>query len=539
MISLTRLDRLRRVEWIVAILLSLMVLLLIAVRLTHAGALWRDESAVVQLARMPHLGDIARNFQHEAFPIPFPILIRGYTGLFGTSDTALRAFGGAVGVALLCALWFSAARGGGRLPLISLSLLGLNATFLVWGLTIRGYGLGSVFIILAFGLFAGLIRQPSPISAFAAVFASVAAVQCLIHNLILVFALTGSAAVVCLVRRNFRNLAIFLGILALCAISFLPYVDGYTSGSDWSIVARSPVTFRLLCQEFVLALGNPNPAFAVFWAISFLILVIAGGWYVYLRRLTSSSPEWGVLLFTILVPIAAMVSYYLFLQLLSYLARPWYFLALLSIVAVSLDCLAARLVNIRWIRVGRLLFAMAALVILPFNAWPKIVERQSNIDIVAKKVAELAKPADLIVVAPWQYAVSFTRYYTGPGLWTTLPKIDDLRVHRYDLFREKMMSPHPIDDVLEQVGQTLAAGNRVWFVGGLKPLPENRAPRLLSPAPDPTFGWDNVAYSRSWLEQLSAFVRAHGQRGQTIGLPSTGTVNALENVPLVVVDGRQ
>jgi hypothetical protein len=209
MISLIRLDRLRRVEWIVAILLSLMVLLLIAVRLTHAGALWRDESAVVQLARMPHLGDIARNFQHEAFPIPFPILIRGYTDLFGTNDTALRAFGAVVGVALLCALWFSAACAGERLPLISLSLLGLNTTFLVWGLTIRGYGLGSVFIALAFGLFAGLIRKPFPTNAVAAALVSVAAVQCLVHNLVLLVALTLSAAAVCLIRRNFRNLAVF------------------------------------------------------------------------------------------------------------------------------------------------------------------------------------------------------------------------------------------------------------------------------------------------------------------------------------------
>jgi hypothetical protein len=492
MISLIRLDRLRRVEWIVAILLSLMVLLLIAVRLTHAGGLWRDESAVVQLARMPHLGDIARNFQHEAFPIPFPILIRGYTDLFGTNDTALRAFGAVVGVALLCALWSSAACAGERLPLISLSLLGLNTTFLVWGLTIRGYGLGSVFIALAFGLFAGLIRKPFPTNAVAAALVSVAAVQCLVHNLVLLVALTLSAAAVCLIRRNFRNLAVFFGILGLCAISFLPYLDAYISGSDWSIVARSTVTFRLLWQEFILALGNPNPAFAVFWAISFVILVIAGVWCIYRSRVSWSKPEWDVLLFSILVPLVAVVGYYLFLGLLSYLARPWYFLALLSIVAVSLDCLAAGLANIKWIRVGRLLFAIAALVVLPFNAWPKIVERQSNIDIVAKKVTELAKPADLIVVAPWQYAVSFTRYYNGAGPWTTLPKIDDLRVHRYDLFREKMMSPHPIDNVLEQVAQTLAAGNRVWFVGGLKHLPETPVPRLLSPAPDPTVGWDNL-----------------------------------------------
>jgi hypothetical protein len=516
-----------------------MVLFLIAVRVNHAGALWRDECAVVQLARMPDVSDITQNFQHEAFPIPFPILIRGYTNLFGDSDTSLRAFGAAVGLALVCALWLSARYAGDGLPIISLSLLGLNTTFLIWGLTIRGYGLGSVFVILAFGLFAAaLLGKPSPATVIAAVLLSIAAVQCLVYNLVLLFALAMSVTVICLLRRDARNMAIFLAILALCAISFLPYLNAYTSGSPWSIVAESPLTFRSLSKQFILATGDPNLAFTFCWAIAFLVLLAAATLRLsHLRRRRPSS-EWDILLYLMLVPVIATVGYYLFLHLLNYLARPWYFLALLSILAVSLDGLAASL-SLKWIRLFRLLLALAALAILPFYVWPKIIERQSNIDAVARKVMEVAKPVDLIVVAPWQYGISFNRYYRGAAPWITLPKIADLRVHRYDLFREKMVSPHPIDDVLGDVQRALTAGNRVWFVGGLTQLQENDMPRFLSPAPDPTSGWDNRAYNRSWLEQLSAFVRAHGERGQTVPLPSASPVNELENVPLMVVDGWQ
>jgi len=516
-----------------------MVLFLIAVRVNHAGALWRDECAVVQLARMPDVSDITRNFQHEAFPIPFPILIRGYTNLFGDTDSSLRVFGAAVGSALVCALWLSAKCAGDGLPIISLSLLGLNTTFLIWGLTIRGYGLGSVFVILVFGLFAAFLGKPSPATMVAAVLLSIAAVQCLVHNLVLVFALTISVTVICLLRRDARNMAIFLAILALCGISFLPYLNAYTSGSPWSIVAESPLTFRSLSKQFILATGDPRSAFAPCWAIAFLVLLSAATLRLYHLRRGRPTPEWEILLYLMLVPVIATVGYYLFLHLLNYLARPWYFLALLSILAVSLDGLAARLLSFKWIRLSRLLFALAALAILPFYVWPKIIERQSNIDVVAKRVTELAKPVDLIVVAPWQYGISFNRYYKGAARWITLPKIADLRFHRYDLFREKMVSPHPIDDVLEEVQRGLAAGNRVWFVGGLTQLQENDVPRFLSPAPDPTSGWDNRAYNRSWLEQLSAFVRAHGERGQTVPLPSTSPVNELENVPLMVVDGWQ
>lgn len=90
-------DFLRRAELALAVLLSATALFLLIVRATHAGALWRDECAVVNLARMPALADIARNFQREAFPLPFPIVVRGYTNVVGTSDLALRCFGIALG----------------------------------------------------------------------------------------------------------------------------------------------------------------------------------------------------------------------------------------------------------------------------------------------------------------------------------------------------------------------------------------------------------------------------------------------------------
>jgi hypothetical protein len=88
---------------------------------------------------------------------------------------------------------------------------------------------------------------------------------------------------------------------------------------------------------------------------------------------------------------------------------------------------------------------------------------------------------------------------------------------------------------VDTIQRALASGNRVWLVGGLTQPQENEVPRFLSPAPDPL----QRAYNRSWLEQLSEFVQAHGERGQTVPLPSASSVNELEDVPLMVVDGRQ
>ena len=85
---------------------------------------------------------------------------------------------------------------------------------------------------------------------------AIAAVRCLVHNLVLVFALTGSAVLVCLARRDFKRVIIFPSVLLLAAVSFLPYIDRYFGGSPWSQVVEFPVTFRLLWNQLNFALGN-------------------------------------------------------------------------------------------------------------------------------------------------------------------------------------------------------------------------------------------------------------------------------------------
>src|ERR1700722_8924101 len=117
-----KIDILARLELLIAILLTATVLLLLVIRATHAGALWRDEAAALQLAQMPTISDVAANFQHEAFPLPFPLLIRGYAALFGASDASLRWFGFAVGVALLGTAWFNSRSLRDRGPSLFLAL---------------------------------------------------------------------------------------------------------------------------------------------------------------------------------------------------------------------------------------------------------------------------------------------------------------------------------------------------------------------------------------------------------------------------------
>src|SRR5205823_1255094 len=110
---------------------------------------------------------------------------------------------------------------------------------------------------------------------------------------------------------------------------------------------------------------------------------------------------------------------------------------------------------------GRVALTMAALLVMPFASWQLLTQRQTNIDIIAHKLEQEAGPNDLIVVIPWSVGISFNWYYHGTARWLTLPNISDHQIHRYDLFKEKMMSPFPIDDVKREISATFDHGQRV------------------------------------------------------------------------------
>src|ERR1700688_4736445 len=72
----------------------------------------------------------------------------------GGGARALRAFGLAVGLGIAGILWLNARTTARTVPLLSLALLGLDVPFLVFGESLRGYGMGSALILLTYGLLA-------------------------------------------------------------------------------------------------------------------------------------------------------------------------------------------------------------------------------------------------------------------------------------------------------------------------------------------------------------------------------------------------
>ncbi|HYY13069.1 MAG TPA: hypothetical protein VE758_01400 [Chthoniobacterales bacterium] len=522
-----------------ALLVSIIIIFLVVVRVTHAGALWRDECAVVQLAQMPTMEDIGRNFQHEAFPPLFPLIVRAYMTVFGSSDAALRAFGFLVACLVITAFWINSRLFRNGPPLVGLALLSLNTTFLVWGTTIRGYGLGSALVVLMFGCVGSLLVITNRRRIIAALVVCLLGVQVLLYNSVLLIAIGLSAGAMFLARHYLKQALVILAICAAAAFSLLPYIPAYLRARDWNILVRGTPTAYSLWKHFEVALGNPGYSVPTVW---YFIAVALAGVFIY-RLCKSSRPENALsthfLWYSTLVCGLSLAGCYSFLRLLSYTTSAWYYLALSCVIAAAVDLVASSLATKVWLRIIRVGFALVIGIGAPFANWSAITERQTNVDLAARTVAAHAAAHDLVVVVPWQFGIPFQRYYRGAAPWMTIPEIADHQVHRYDLMKVKMGSAHPIDDVAEAARSALRSGNRVWLVGGLNlPKPEE-GPMILPPAPASRFKWDNRAYTAAWWQQLSVFVVVHSNTVAPAFLaqPDSLRINELEQTSLAVATG--
>jgi hypothetical protein len=522
-------------EWLVAILLSATVLFLLIVRSTHAGGLWRDECDSLELARLPTFADVLHNLKFTSFPILFPTIVRVFTSLFGTSDASLRCFGFLVGAALLGVAWFNTRTSHGDVPLILPALIGLNITFLTAGTWIRGYGLGSVLVMLAFGLTGLFVARPTILRLVAMFVCDAAAMQCLYFTAALVPALLLAAFAICILRRQTKWALALCLIAAICAVSYVPKILTYFDIRDWAVALQRPTSPSELWEEFKLACGEPAP-FALFGWLAILSLSILGAaWKCATRWRSESAGKSNLLLFGSLTIVLAVPMYFVFLWRLHNIPETRYYIALLCLLAAAAQLIIGILCQFNWTRIARLIVVIAITSVLPIFAWPKITERETNLDLLAKGLQQYAHPEDLIIVNRWFLAPGFSWYYNGPARWMTLPELSDKRIHRYDLLKAKMESWDAIADIRSAISQTLQSGNRVWLVGGAQ-LAQQNTPLVLAPSPDPQFGRDSGIYDYAWATQLGAFLQQHVMEGELVLSPAKG-INSNENVPLLIARG--
>jgi len=530
--------KIRRVELVCAIALTIAIVVLHIHRASHAGPLWRDEIGTFDMGTFPSLHQTWSLLASESFPLLIYMVVRGWA-LPGwhAVDMSLRVLGAVIGVGSLLALWSAKRLVDHRVPILSLALFGLNATVISWGDSLRAYGLGVLLILLVYGSIWRVAVSSTPKRMALAAAASILSVQCLYQNSLLVFAICVGGCLVCLRHRMWKGILSILAIGGAAALSLLPYIPTMIRAQQAGSLVQSDFGFTHLLKIFAAALGSDVLLWA--WLIGGGCCVAVGFAFIVFRQMRDrSEPGHGDLaIFSATIMILGTVLFFLFLKGTQLTTETWYYIVILGTIALSIDIsvellAAPPLVKILRIAVSLLVAAVA----IPL-AWNQASLRQTNIDFIAEQLGKQGSREDFVVVIPWYYGVTFQNYYRGDTRWSTAPPIQDLKVTRYDLLKEQMTLDRPLQPVFESIERSLKAGARVWIVGDLVAPREGQLPPSLPIAPNGPHGWYSGDYLGVWNLELGYFIKLHSVSAQRVNMQLDQPVNPYEQAPVLLFSG--
>jgi len=517
--------------------LSLAALGLHVVFWQHAGGFWRDEVNTLNLGERGSLSQMA----DDSFPVLMPCLVRAWSGLgLGGSDAKLRLLGVLIGLGLLGAIWLPVWLARRSPPLLSLVLVGLNGTVIVYGDSLRAFGLGSLLIALSLAALCGFLRQPGLKQTIWLGVAALLSVQALYPNTLLLAALWLGAWVTCWQRRAGPAALKLLAAGLPAALSLLPYwskvgallVTAHNSG-----VGTLRTVFRPGLAWASLDAGVGWSPFMYVWLLGAVVVIglsIAAacgrGW---LAKAWLEPREWR--LFAAVTLLAGAAGFSAFLWFARLRTEPWYFLPLLVQAALCLELGWPQLegrVRAGWLAVVVVLAALA------FPAAQRAVHRRfTNVDLVAERLRREASPRDFVVVIPWNRGISFARYFHDLTRWTTVPPLAEHRTHRYDLVQRQTQTPAALRPLFEAITDTLALGGRVWIVGQIDVPPAGwPLPADLPPPPLKYTGWSAGPYIRNWTAQVTQFLSNHSRRFVPVAVATDEVINENERLELFVAE---
>src|SRR2546425_1267397 len=148
-------------ELALALLITALIVSLNLRFATQAGPLWRDEVSTVQLATRSTYTEVLRSLSLDSAPALYPTLLRLWSSPWsdGGQDVALRVLGFGVAAAMVGAIWVTGRALAAGPPLLALTVFATHAGTLQTAGSVKPYGLGSLFIVLAFGAHALLVRS--------------------------------------------------------------------------------------------------------------------------------------------------------------------------------------------------------------------------------------------------------------------------------------------------------------------------------------------------------------------------------------------
>ena len=527
-------------EWVVAVSACLWAVVVHVVVFLNAGPLWRDEVNSYNLAAIGTLADAWGRMEFDSFPILWCLVLRGWLGAGLDSDTALRALGMIVGLGTLAMFWWNARVFRSGLPLLSLALAALAPSLVWYGDTIRAYGLGMLLILWVTGSLWRVAETPSAARISLASAATILAVHCLYYNVVYLFVIGVGAALVCAWRRRWMAGTAVLAIGGIGAASMLAYLPSMSRRSGWVIIINQSIGLSWLAGRFFDTLELAGAWMPWVW-MGVGAAALAACVHLWLRRKTieATGPADQAVFWAWIIG-GGLVCHFLFLLMLGYPTQHWYYVTLIAVLGLAIDGAVgqwARIVSVG--RVVRVAVAAALVLVGATNLWTMAHMRATNMDRIIQATAP-ASPDDLIVLTQWESGISFNRYYHGRTPWITIPDIADHTLHRYDLFKKKMITPDAIAPELQKIRQTLAGGHRVWVAGGVLAPPPGTRLNPLPAAPHPQTGWAMDLYFRHWATQTGQTLQEVASRVERVReVHPDQPISQFENEVLHIIEGRR
>jgi len=521
----------------VAIVATVAAILLHLISFTNAGGLWRDEVSSANMATLPSLQTMWETLPHDSFPILFPAVTRVWSVTVGETDIRLRSLGLVIGLLFLASLWIAGWIIWRGPPLLSLTLFALNVMAIRYGDSVRAYGLAAACIVLTIAATWRFVETPTPSGGITAAVMATLSVQALYQNAVFVLAICVAGCLKHLLQRHLVPALKVLAIGVVPALSLTPYIRPILRAQDWWILSKYGFTLQLIGNNISSLTGHPLGVFTYVWAL-LVVAAVGLGIQRAISRTSTIDEEnrQDPTLFATVALVLGLTGFGLFLVIAKLPTQPWYFFPAIGFAVVCCDAILS---GTHWsVRIG-VLIAAVTVVVLAFPAGlSELKFRQTDGDLLAWRLSELAGREDLIIVNPWYCDLTFSRYYRGTAPWTTLPGFEDYRYPRYDLFKLKMQLEHPAQPVLDRVAATLRSGHMVWVVGWLPAVRFGiTRPQDLPPAPHGPSGWLDEPYSETWGAQLSYLIATHTQRIALVPDPINSRVNPLEDMQLIVATG--
>ena len=526
---------LARSEFVVAILLTFILVAFHLVFWFHAGPLWRDEISSLALAAKPMLSELRQSLRLDPFPASYFVVLRLWQIVAGETDLALRGLGLLIGLTLIGSLWFTSYLVDKSPPIWALVLFAFNPLTLEAGDSLRPYGFGLVWIVLSFGFLARIVFGfPNKTVAALAFAGGILSVQSNFTNALPLFAIVAGAVVVLARRRVWSRLALTLGTGAVALASLLPYLPVMIATNDWSKILANKNDLVSVVIAARDAIGDPGVLVESVW-LALILAVLISAVVVCIPRtrldLTRDRIIFGAVV--LFVAVIATIGFFCWAK---YLVFPRYFLALLALAALCVDIFWNAVPRQTAVRALGLCLALIVAITSFRSLFERSQTRMTNCDQIAAMLEQRAVADDLIIVTSPLYGISFKRYYHGRTNWVTLPQVGDLTLHRWDLLKQAMTQPDPVPDLVSRAENVLRAGHRIFLVGKLGPAPATE-PEPLPPAPQSEFGWQMEAYTGQWKSELTYWIEHHALHGTDLPVDQSEPVNPFEHLGLFEVFG--